>query len=249
MANTTHNGRKTTLVKIAAASAAIEAGDLVYLASNAATPASSQTDNVGEEANQAEFARKFLGVSRDASPSGTTDAIMVDTGTDVEYTFTVVSGTYRTGDLLGISEASGTELADQVLEAVTSLDLAIVKVSDDSASARTSVKGRLIRTLFAPVVKPRADVNTQTLSGDLVLTHDSPEMHFLDPDGSARNVDLPAEEESEGLLFWICNTADGAETITVRDDAAATIATLAQNEHGYFLSNGTIWVGTANTET
>jgi len=61
MANDTHGARKTTLVSVPANTAAIEVGDLVYLASNAAVPFSTQADNVGEEDNQAEAARTFLG--------------------------------------------------------------------------------------------------------------------------------------------------------------------------------------------
>ena len=118
MPNTSHQGRRTTLAKCSVASATvIEAGDMVYVAAGAVLPLLSQADNGGEEDNQAEVTINFAGVAQDASADGDTLDIMVETGLDVEYSFTVPSGTYRLGDNLGASEATGTTVASQVLEA------------------------------------------------------------------------------------------------------------------------------------
>ena len=72
---------------------------------------------------------------------------------------------------------------------------------------------------------------TQTLAADLTLAAAHPWIQVLDPGGAARNVDLPPEEE--GLMFWIINIADAAETITVREDAGVTtICTVAGSAGG-----------------
>jgi hypothetical protein len=251
MANVFLSARESTKVKAPVASATvIEVGDFLYhdTTNNDVRPASSQTDNVGEEANQAEFATLFVGVALHASASGDTDDILVETSTTKEYSVTIVSGTPRLGALLGISEASGTALADQTLEIVTSYDVAIAVVTDDSASARTTVKCRLIRSKFGYLPSPRPQTNTETLAGTKTMTHDDVTYQILDPDGSNRNVDLPAEEESDGLVFHIVNTGGAtAEVITIRNDAAGTVGTLAGGtaanlgEHGFCVCDGTTW--------
>lgn len=88
-----------------------------------------------------------------------------------------------------------------------------------------------------------------TLAATLVLTKDSPTINFLDPGGAARNVDLPAEEESFGLVFIIANEADAAEVITVRNDAAGTIVTPTQGESALLFCDGTAWRGIISADT
>lgn len=254
MANVFLSARKSTQVKAPVASATvIESGDLLYLdTGNDVRPASSQADNVGEEDNQSEFARNFAGVALHASASGDTDDVMVETALDKEYSFTVPSGTYRLGALLGASEASsGTALEDQQLEAVTSQDAAIAVVTDDSSSARTSVKCRFIRSVFSPTrVTSRPDVNVETLSGNKTMTSDEADVHFLDPGGSARDVLLPAEQEMAGRVLFLINTADMAEALTVKDDASGTtVASIAQNEQATIICSGTAWRASVGTST
>lgn len=255
MANVFHGAKKTTLELCPVASATvIEVGDLVYhdAINNDVRNAGAQADNVGEEPNQAEFAQVFLGVASQASASLDTDDILVETSLDMDYRFIVPSATYRRGSLLGASEESGgTALEDQQLEAVTSEDVAIARVTDDNSAARTSVRCRFFKSHAAPSFpRRRADVNTETLAVDRVLTFDDVAWQYLDPGGAARNVDLPDEEESAGLGFFISNTADAAEALTIRlNGGGATILVLDQNQHGEVKSNGVIWVGYLGTET
>lgn len=82
--------------------------------------------------------------------------------------------------------------------------------------------------------------NTDTLSADLVLTDADEPVQFLDPGGAARNIELPAEA-STNHPFIISNQADAAETLTVNDDGAAEIDTVAQGETKAFYSDGTSW--------
>lgn len=83
---------------------------------------------------------------------------------------------------------------------------------------------------------------TEEMDGNLTLTVDSPTMLFLDPT-TARDVILPAEADSDGLVFFIVNTANGAETITVKDDGSSTIVTPGQNENAIVFCDGTTWKG------
>lgn len=84
------------------------------------------------------------------------------------------------------------------------------------------------------------DVNRETLSGTKTLTTSDATVQNLDPNGAARNVDLPAEEE--GLVFVIGNRAGAANAITVRDDADATVVTVNQDDVAYCVSDGTGWI-------
>ena len=81
----------------------------------------------------------------------------------------------------------------------------------------------------------------RTLAGNVTLVADSPTAQVMDPGGSARTVTLPAEADSEGLVFLIINSADAAEVITVEDDGTTTQATIAQDEAALLFCDGTSW--------
>lgn len=78
-----------------------------------------------------------------------------------------------------------------------------------------------------------------TLTGATTIGKFSAQMLKLDPGGANRNVTLPAAED--GLMFWIVNAADAAEDLVVKNQAAATIGTINQNEEGVFVCSGTTW--------
>ena len=44
-------------------------------------------------------------------------------------------------------------------------------------------------------------------------------------------------------MFFIANTADQAEALTVKDDAAATIVVIDRDECGWVMCDGTSWKG------
>ncbi len=72
---------------------------------------------------------------------------------------------------------------------------------------------------------------------------------FIDPGGASRLVDLPAEADSDGKFHVIANTADAVEDLTVRDDAAATIVVISQDQVGFVFCNGVVWKGGIMPET
>ena len=86
---------------------------------------------------------------------------------------------------------------------------------------------------------------TNKLSGQITISVDHPPVLLLDPDGSARDVLLPVEADSKGLLFYIFNTAGSQpEIISVKEDSDTTvILTLDQNEVGLVYCDGVTWRG------
>jgi len=78
--------------------------------------------------------------------------------------------------------------------------------------------------------------NVETLSGDKTVARDDEQVQILDPNGSARNVDLPADEE--GFVFEVVNTASAANALTVRDSDGNTIHSVNQNESAKFYNHG-----------
>lgn len=83
--------------------------------------------------------------------------------------------------------------------------------------------------------------NVETLSADKTLTDSSDGSQVLDPNGSGRNVDLPADDV--GLpVYIISNTADAAEDLTVRDSDTNTIHTVSQNESAVFMNTGSGYI-------
>lgn len=73
---------------------------------------------------------------------------------------------------------------------------------------------------------------------NFVITRDHPPLLFIDPGGAARDVLLPTPEP--GLTYVIVNTADAAETITLRNAGdTASYGTIAQNARAMVVSDGT----------
>ena len=83
---------------------------------------------------------------------------------------------------------------------------------------------------------------TTTLTGATTLTVSSPMIQFLDPGGADRTVTLPAESVCDGLAMHFYNAADADETLTINDDAAATVATLGRGQAATLRCDGTSWI-------
>ena len=85
-------------------------------------------------------------------------------------------------------------------------------------------------------------INTESLSGAKTLVVTDYISQWLDPNGTNRDVTLPAESSSTNLIFIILNTANGTdENILVKDDSPATIKTLGPGMTGMFSCDGTSW--------
>jgi len=116
----------------------IEIGDLLYLDTDDAKPASAHPDQGTESANQAALAAKFLGVAMQRSRPGDTDPIRVAT-TGV-FEFDCPSTTFELGDLIGGDEnAAGNALLDQQVSKVTQAQYAIGRAARRAPTAATTV--------------------------------------------------------------------------------------------------------------
>lgn len=117
---------------------AVEIGDLVYQDVDDAKPASAQSDQGSETANQELLADNFLGVAMQRSRNGDTDPIRVAT-TGV-FEFDCPSGTFELGDLVGVDEnAGGDGLLDQQVASVSASKYAVGRVAKRVPTAATSV--------------------------------------------------------------------------------------------------------------
>ncbi len=116
----------------------IAIGDLLYLDTSAAKPASSQADQGGKTANQQIFADKFLGVAMQRSPAGDSSPIRVATTGVFEYD--CAAGTFELGDLVGAdANTAGTALLPQQIAKVAASKYAVARVAKRVPTAATSV--------------------------------------------------------------------------------------------------------------
>lgn len=92
----------------------------------------------------------------------------------------------------------------------------------------------------------------ETLTGARVITPAEVERYqamAFDPGGASRNVDLPAEASSAGVLLMISNTADAAEILTIRNDGGGTVVTPTQNEAALVWCDGVRWYGLVGAQS
>ncbi len=88
-----------------------------------------------------------------------------------------------------------------------------------------------------------------TGSGNIAsITADHPPILNVDPNGGAGDLLLPDAtlKASKGLMFFITNTADAAEAITLKtsaDGALSPAIDLAQNESAVVWCDGAVWKG------
>lgn len=80
--------------------------------------------------------------------------------------------------------------------------------------------------------------NRESITANKTLTSADAPHQSLAPD-AARDVTLPAEEL--GLIFYIVNRAAGAFALTLKNDAATTLASIAQNAAAIAYCDGTGW--------
>jgi hypothetical protein len=116
----------------------IEIGDMLWLDTDDAKPASSRTDQGTEASNQDKMADTFLGVAMQRSRNGDTAPIRVAT-TGV-FEFDCPSGVSELGDLIGADENSaGNALLNQTVTKVSASRYAIGRVAKRQSTASTSV--------------------------------------------------------------------------------------------------------------
>ena len=99
------------------------------------------------------------------------------------------------------------------------------------------------------VQSPVAEVNgvdVRTLSGNVTLSERDGRFHVLNNGGAGRDVTFfAASPENKGRIDWVHNSGGGAFSLTVKDSAGSTLATLTQNTSGAFASNGSLHIRVA----
>jgi hypothetical protein len=103
---------------------------------------------------------------------------------------------------------------------------------------RINIFGGLLSGALSIMTKRKAII--QTLAGTLTMGANYPNKLILDPGGAGRTILLPAE--ADGLWYDITNTADAAETLTVKEDSnTTTIATIEPGQTTTFFCQGGSW--------
>ena len=119
----------------------IEAGDLVWLDTTGAKPASAFPWTTNAATTQAAFAGKFLGVAHQHSAAGNSDPVSVDISSMSVYDFDTPPATYKLGDLLGPDNAASKLLDQQV--ATTVAANAVARSVEFSAAGATTLRATL----------------------------------------------------------------------------------------------------------
>ena len=124
----------------------IEIGDLLYLDTDDAKPASSQADGGTEAINQETFHDNFLGVAMQRSRAGDTSPIRI--ATRGVFEFPCPSATFEVGTLIGASEnGAGNALEDQQVEGVATANLAVGRCAKRVNPAATTVLVDIVATV------------------------------------------------------------------------------------------------------
>ncbi len=89
--------------------------------------------------------------------------------------------------------------------------------------SRPNLYGGLISGALIDRLRVRTPPNV-ALGGDTILTNRSAPVQVLDPGGTHRDVELPAEEAH--LVFIIVNSASSTENLVIKNDSGTSILTL-----------------------
>jgi hypothetical protein len=138
-------GETSPVVLSVDADTVIEIGDLVYLDTDDAKPASAQADGGSAAANQEAFHDHFAGVAMQHSSAGDTTPIRVATTGVFEYD--CPSATFEVGDLIGPQRPS-TVLADQTTVKVATPNLAVGRCAKRVNPAGTTVLVDIVSTVL-----------------------------------------------------------------------------------------------------
>lgn len=110
--------------------------------------------------------------------------------------------------------------------------------------------GSISATVWRKGVRFGIGVLTGTGSGNISpsLTYDFPPILNVDPNGGASDLLLPlaTDKGAKGLMFFITNTADAAEAITLKTSADAALSPsidIDRNESAIVWCDGAVWKG------
>jgi len=95
--------------------------------------------------------------------------------------------------------------------------------------------------IFAKIIS--FGTNNETLTGTKTLLFNDRRVQFLNPGGSDRDVVLPSEALSDGIIFWITNTdiAAGNLLTVYASDGITQKSYLAGTESCFIMCDGVTW--------
>jgi hypothetical protein len=252
----------STVVLPVASGVVISPGDLLYWdsANSVVKPFSSKTGLGSAALDQADITLTYAGVALQGRIAAQTTsgypafpAAGITVGVDVVYEADCASATFEAGDLVGVVSSGASAVAaisDQSVVAVSRENLAIGYVVCRYASAVTKVRVRLLGktsdvgnpNIHNGIGNKQGYSSASLADSNVTLTVASAPIQIGIPT-AARDVTLPAVAQSAGMQFWIVNNSAGAFTLTVKNAAAATIASVAQNKRATVICDGTAWYG------
>jgi len=157
---------------------------------------------------------------------------------------------YGGADAIAVAENCWFDATDYDLYQANSASLTVrnCTLDDNSSSGTITDDGTIITEGLvagtADIDRLKLDQSVATLSANKTLVITDMVVQKLDPNGSDRDVTLPAEASSTDLLFIIFNMANGTgETLTVKTDAPATLGILEPEMVGIYHCDGTTWTG------
>ena len=84
--------------------------------------------------------------------------------------------------------------------------------------------------------------NTESLDNNKTLILGDGQMQFLDPGSNDRDIMLPAETQSDGLVFFITNITDTTSNLNIyTNDHATLLSQVSPKQTGLFNCNGLNW--------
>ena len=124
----------------------VKIGDLVYLDSGQAYPASNLPDQGSLPANQQAFHDTFVGVAMQCTSGTTTETIRI--ATSGVFEFASAPATYELGDLIGTTEDSaGTQLESQTVAGVTVENFALGRCVKQAPAGSEKVLVDIVSTV------------------------------------------------------------------------------------------------------
>ena len=235
----------------------ITIGDLMLydVTTDTVRPASTQADQLAPLANQILFVQNFVGVARTGKLADVVKQISIDFESDGQYEYPVEAATFDIGEYLTISEtAAGTALENQELEKTENKALALfVCVEEKVVAAGERLFVQLVRSrINNQLGRPSLDAQVgaiEILGANRTLLLTDPTITQFDPAG-ARDLIMPDEALSAGVIRLVKNEADAAEDITVRDSTDSnTIVVISRDQIALLYSDATKWDGGIMPET
>ena len=250
------------------ASLAVSRGDLMYWNSGTHQPypLTSKATLASEVLDQADVVSKFVGVAWDTrlvSETSTGSAAVRVAQLNGVFDADCPSQIFYPGDLVGPTWNGGAALVNQYVTKVNNIFLAIGIVCDpynrnydQSGNAITRVRFRLISRFCFDLLSAKPGVGGSqgvgaTTLADTAITLTPASNPFINQvPTTARNITLPVETQSAGLVFYFTNNSGGANTVTFLASGGGSIkgnGAVPQNKTAVLWNDGTNWNGCVST--